>query len=177
MQIDDSIPGEVFRALVFAANKHRNQRRKDSERSPYINHPLDVVEILWRVGGVRDEIILVAAALHDTVEDTGTKPDEIEGLFGRTVRELVLEVSDDKSLPKDVRKQLQVENAPHKSPQAKALKLADKITNVRDIRTRPPDDWTDERRADYIQWARDVVEGLRGTNPGLEAEFDQIAAD
>lgn len=177
MKIDDSIPGEVFRALVFAASRHRNQRRKDSDHSPYINHPLDVVDLLWRVGRVRDTVTLVAAALHDTVEDTGTKPEEIEALFGIEVCELVLEVSDDKSLPKDVRKRLQVERAAHKSLRAKTLKLADKITNVRDIRTRPPEDWPDERRTGYVQWAREVVNGLRGVNLALEAEFDRIAAD
>jgi guanosine-3',5'-bis(diphosphate) 3'-pyrophosphohydrolase len=177
MQIDDSIPGEVFRALVFAASRHRNQRRKDAEHSPYINHPLDVVEILWRLGGVRDQVTLVAAALHDTVEDTATTPEEIEELFGRAVRDLVLEVTDDKSLPKDVRKRLQVEHAAHKSLRAKNLKLADKITNVRDIRARPPEDWPAERRVGYLQWAQAVVNGLRGANPALEAEFDRITSE
>lgn len=175
MQIEDTIPGEVFRALVFAAAKHRDQRRKDAERSPYINHPLEVVELLWRVGGVRDVVTLTAAALHDTVEDTGTRPEEIEALFGAAVRDLVLEVSDDKSLPKEVRKRLQVEHAAHKSTRAKMLKLADKITNVRDMLLKPPDDWPEQRRVEYVQWARDVVAGLRGANPALEAEFDRVA--
>jgi GTP diphosphokinase / guanosine-3',5'-bis(diphosphate) 3'-diphosphatase len=177
MEIDDSIPGEILKALVFAAERHRNQRRKDSDHSPYINHPLDVVDLLWRVGGVRDQVILVAAALHDTVEDTGTQPEEIETLFGHEVRDLVLEVSDDKSLPKDMRKRLQVEHAAQKSLRAKTLKLADKIANVRDIRTRPPADWPDDRRTGYVLWAREVVAGLRGANPSLEAEFDRISTD
>jgi len=175
MQIDESITAEVLRALVFAAERHRNQRRKDSEKSPYINHPLDVVEILWRVGGVRDGITLVAAALHDTVEDTGTTPEEIEALFGAEVRAAVQEVTDDKSLPKDERKRLQIENAPHKSQRAKVIKLGDKITNVRDILARPPSDWPEQRRREYVVWARAVVAGLRGANPALEAEFDRIA--
>jgi guanosine-3',5'-bis(diphosphate) 3'-pyrophosphohydrolase len=175
VQIDDTIPGEALRALVFAAGKHRDQRRKDAERSPYINHPLEVVELLWRLGGVRDAVTLAAAALHDTVEDTATRPEEIEALFGPAVRDLVLEVSDDKSLPKDVRKRLQVEHAAHKSTRAKMLKLADKITNVRDILSRPPADWSQQRRVEYVQWARDVVAGLRGANPALEAEFDRVA--
>jgi GTP diphosphokinase / guanosine-3',5'-bis(diphosphate) 3'-diphosphatase len=174
MQIDDSIPGMVLRGLVFAADRHRNQRRKDSEHSPYINHPLEVVEILWRIGEVRDAVTLTAAALHDTVEDTGTKPDEIEALFSADVRAVVLEVSDDKSLPKEVRKRLQVENAPHKSERAKLIKLADKITNVRDIITRPPQDWPEQRRLEYVAWARAVVAGMRDTNPALEAEFDRV---
>lgn len=176
MQIDDSIPGEVLRALVFAAGRHRNQRRKDNEKSPYINHPLDVVETLWRVGGVRDSVALVAAALHDTVEDTGTKPEEIEAHFGLEVRGVVLEVSDDKSLPKEERKRLQIVHAPHKSLRAKLVKLGDKITNVRDVIVRPPDDWSETRCREYVIWASAVVAGLRGANPALEAEFDRIVS-
>lgn len=176
MQIDDSVPGEVLRALLFAAEKHRNQTRKDIEKTPYINHPLAVVELLWRVGGVRDGATLAAAALHDTVEDTGTKPEEIEALFGPAVRALVLEVSDDKSLPKHVRKQLQVEHAAHKSHSAKLIKLGDKISNVRDVIISPPDDWPEERRRDYIAWASAVVAGLRGACPALEEEFDRVVA-
>jgi guanosine-3',5'-bis(diphosphate) 3'-pyrophosphohydrolase len=176
MQIDDAIPGEVLRALVFAAGRHRNQRRKDNEKSPYINHPLDVVEMLWRIGGVRDSVTLVAAALHDTVEDTGTLPEEIAAEFGPEVCAVVLEVSDDKSLPKQERKRLQIEHASHKSLRAKNVKLGDKITNVRDIIVRPPDDWSETRRREYVLWAQAVVEGLRGANPALEAEFDRIVS-
>ena len=174
MQIDDAIPGEVLHALVFAARRHRNQRRKDVEKSPYINHPLDVVEMLWRIGGVRDCVTLVAAALHDTVEDTGTLPEEIEAEFGPEVRAVVMEVTDDKSLPKEVRKQLQIEHAAHKSLRAKHVKLGDKITNVRDVIVSPPLDWPETRRTEYVLWAQAVVAGLRGANPALEAEFDRI---
>jgi len=176
MQIDDSIPGDVLRALVFAAERHRGQRRKDPEKTPYINHPLQVVEMLWRVGGVRDSVTLVAAALHDTVEDTGTRPEEIEEFFGAEVRAVVLEVSDDKSLPKAERKRLQIEHAPHKSLRAKQVKLGDKITNVRDVIDTPPTDWSEAVRRGYIDWALAVVAGLRGANPALEAEFDRIVA-
>ena len=177
MQIDEAVTGEVIRALVFAAARHRNQRRKDTERSPYINHLLDVVDLLWRVGGVRDKATLVAAALHDTVEDTGTTPEEIEAAFGREVRGLVLEVTDDKSLPKETRKRLQIEHAPHKTPRAKLIKLADKIANVRDIRAHPPEDWPTERRVEYVRWARAVVAGMRGASAALEAEFDRVSGD
>jgi GTP diphosphokinase / guanosine-3',5'-bis(diphosphate) 3'-diphosphatase len=176
MQIDDSIPGEVLRALVFAADRHRTQKRKDSEKSPYINHPLAVVEILWRVGQVRDGVTLTAAALHDTVEDTGTKPEEIAEFFGAEVATAVLEVTDDKSLPKEKRKRLQVENAPHKSSRAKTIKLGDKISNVHDMIACPPSDWPEKRRREYVVWAREVVAGMRGTNPALENEFDRVAA-
>ena len=177
MQIDDSVPGEVLRALLFAAEKHRNQTRKDIEKTPYINHPLAVVELLWRVGGVRDGATLAAAALHDTVEDTGTHPAEIESEFGAEVLSIVLEVTDDKSLPKAERKRLQVENAPHKSQKAKLLKLADKICNVGDILRSPPADWSMQRRQEYLLWTEQVVAGLRGTHPDLECRYDELLAE
>src|SRR5215210_2152517 len=122
-QMDEST-GSLLKALRFSAEKHNDQRRKDPKASPYINHPIQVAEILWTIGDVRDVTLLVASILHDTIEDTATKPDEIRSLFGEDVLSVVLEVTDDKSLPKQVRKQLQVEHAPHKTHNAKLLKLA-----------------------------------------------------
>jgi (p)ppGpp synthase/HD superfamily hydrolase len=124
--------GFFLAALRFSADKHRNQRRKDPEKNPYINHPIQVAETLWSVGGITVINTLVAAILHDTIEDTDTSPAEIQCNFGEAVLDLVLEVSDNKSLPKMERKRLQVENAPHKSPAAKCLKLADFICNLRE---------------------------------------------
>ena len=89
--------GKLLEAIRFAAEKHRTQRRKDSERSPYINHPIEVVQLLWDVGGVRDVDVLLAAVLHDTIEDTDTRPEEIRDRFGEAVLAFVLEVSDEKS--------------------------------------------------------------------------------
>ena len=171
--MDDSV-GWVLKATRFAAEKHSDQRRKDSKSSPYINHPIQVAETLWTLGEVRDITLLVASILHDTVEDTGTKPDEIRAAFGEDVLALVMELTDDKSLPKQVRKQLQVENAPHKSRNAKLLKLADKICNVHDILASPPDDWSLERRREYLLWTEQVVAGLRGVNARLENQYDEL---
>ena len=164
-------------ALRFAAEKHRDQRRKDSSRSPYINHPIAVAEILWRTGGVRDMITLTAALLHDTVEDTATSPDEIRAQFGEEVLSVVLEVTDDKHLPKARRKELQIETAAHKSPRARQLKLADKINNVIDVTHTPPSDWSQERLREYLDWTERVVDGMRGQNPRLEAEYDRVLAE
>src|SRR5689334_21040807 len=116
----------ILKALSFSAEKHKSQRRKGAEESPYINHPINVAQLLWEVGGVREIATIVAAILHDTVEDTETTPEEIEENFGQVVRKLVEEVSDDKSLPKAERKRLQIEHAPHLSLGAKQIKLADK---------------------------------------------------
>src|SRR5262245_41683346 len=131
MTTDDTL--RILKALKFSADKHRNQRRKDREASPYINHPIDVAEMLVRVGNVEDADVVCAAILHDTIEDTSARPEEIDREFGANVLSMVMEVTDDKTLPKAVRKQLQVENAPHKSPGAKQIKIADKISNLRDI--------------------------------------------
>ena len=149
----------LLKALTFAARKHRDQRRKDAEASPYINHPIEVAEIIARIGGVDDVTVLQAALLHDTVEDTQTSPDELEREFGATVRKLVEEVTDDKSLPKQERKRLQIQHAPHLSPRAKLIKLADKICNVRDVTHSPPKDWDERRRVAYFDWAAKVIAG------------------
>jgi guanosine-3',5'-bis(diphosphate) 3'-pyrophosphohydrolase len=164
-------------ALRFAAEKHRDQRRKDTARSPYINHPIAVAEILWRVGEVRDPVTLAAALLHDTIEDTGTSPDEVRTRFGEEILSLVLEVTDDKSLSKEKRKELQVETAPHKSLRARQIKLADKISNVIDVTYTPPADWSRERLREYLNWTERVINGLRGPNPRLEAEYDRVLAE
>jgi len=168
--------GQMFEAIRFAANKHRNQRRRDSAKSPYINHPIEVVQLLWEVGGVRDMHVLSAAILHDTIEDTDTRPKEISDRFGEEVLSLVLEVTDDKSLPKAKRKRLQIETAPHKSYGAKLIKLADKSCNVRNLISMPPTDWSLKRRREYLLWTEQVVAGLRGTNAALEEYYDHELA-
>jgi guanosine-3',5'-bis(diphosphate) 3'-pyrophosphohydrolase len=167
---------ELLRALRFAADKHRDQRRKGAEASPYINHPIEVAELLATVGGVDHLVTLQAAILHDTVEDTETTREDIEREFGPEVAEIVMEVTDDKSLPKEERKRLQVEHAPHLSRYAQQIKLADKISNVRSIIHTPPPDWSQERREQYLRWAGEVVDGLRGCNPALEELFDRQVA-
>lgn len=162
----------VLRAASFAADRHRNQRRKDAEASPYINHPLALAEILAREGGVTDAEVIAAALLHDTVEDTSTTPGDIEAHFGRRIRTIVAEVTDDKSLPKAERKRLQVERAGTKSFEARLVKLADKIANLSDIAAAPPANWSQARKDAYFAWAKAVVDAMRGTNAALEAAFD-----
>jgi GTP diphosphokinase / guanosine-3',5'-bis(diphosphate) 3'-diphosphatase len=163
----------LLHAIKFSAEKHRNQRRKGADAFPYINHPIDVADILWRIGSVRDIDTIVAAILHDTLEDTDTTPGEIAALFGKDVLAVVEEVTDDKTLPKEERKRLQVINAYHKSTAAKLIKLADKISNVNDIRDSPPQEWSIERRLNYLDWANNVALGLRGVNSALEEHFDE----
>jgi len=168
--------GPVFDALQFAARKHRDQRRKDPEASPYINHPIALANILWREGGVHDPLVICAALLHDTIEDTATTEAELAGRFGAAVARIVMEVTDDKALDKETRKRLQVEHAPHISAEAKLVKLADKIANLRDIASSPPAGWPLARRREYFEWAKRVVDGLRGVHPALERVFDEAYA-
>jgi GTP diphosphokinase / guanosine-3',5'-bis(diphosphate) 3'-diphosphatase len=167
-------PALILEAAAFAADKHRTQRRKDKSASPYINHPIALAALLANDGAVSDARVLAAALLHDTIEDTETTADELERSFGAAVRDIVLEVTDDKSLPKAARKQRQVEHAPHISHEAKLVKLADKICNLRDVLASPPADWPPSRKREYFDWANDVVSGLRGTNAPLEAIFDAL---
>jgi guanosine-3',5'-bis(diphosphate) 3'-pyrophosphohydrolase len=162
----------LFSALAFAAEKHRDQKRKGEEASPYINHPIEVARILAAEGGVTDPIVLAAAILHDTVEDTTTTHAELIEHFGHAIADVVAEVTDDKTLPKSERKRLQIEHAPHLSDEAKRVKLADKIANIRDVAARPPQWWPLERRQQYFDWAKEVVDGLRGVDPALEHAFD-----
>jgi guanosine-3',5'-bis(diphosphate) 3'-pyrophosphohydrolase len=164
---------QLIQAIAFAANKHRNQRRKDADASPYINHPIALADVLANEGGVTDETVLIAAILHDTIEDTETTAEELTAIFGETITAIVLEVTDDKALPKAERKRLQIEHAPTISAAAKLVKLADKICNLRDIVASPPEKWSLERRQAYFDWAKAVVNGLRGIHPELEQIFDE----
>jgi len=167
----------LVKAAHFAAGRHRFQRRKGEDGSPYINHPLEVADLVANVGGVTDVRVLAAAILHDTVEDTPTTLEELETLFGSDVSALVAELTDDKRLPKHERKRLQIEHAPHLSDAVKPVKLADKICNVRDVTNNPPVDWSVERRKEYLSWAEQVVAGLRGANRHLEERFDVVLQD
>lgn len=166
---------ELLKALRFAAIRHIPQHRKGPGEIPYINHPIEVAELLSRVAAVDDLVVLQAALLHDTVEDTETTGEEIESIFGAEVRGVVEEVTDDKSLPKGERKRLQVEHAPHLSPRAKLVKLADKTSNVRESVENPPSDWSVERQRDYILWAKQVVTELGDVNTELRQMFERAA--
>jgi GTP diphosphokinase / guanosine-3',5'-bis(diphosphate) 3'-diphosphatase len=163
-------------ALAFAAFKHRDQRRKDAAASPYINHPIALAQVLAVEAGIQDEKVLIAAILHDTVEDTETTPEELQERFGRKIASIVAEVTDDKALAKSERKQLQIEHASSLSKRARLVKLADKICNVRDVANAPPKGWPLRRQREYFEWAKRVVDRLRGTNRKLEALFDEAYA-
>ncbi|OAI52246.1 phosphohydrolase [Betaproteobacteria bacterium SCGC AG-212-J23] len=167
----------LLKALAFAADKHRHQKRKDAEASPYINHPIALANVLVDEGGVEDIEVLCAALLHDTIEDTDTTQEELVNAFGSRIAHIVAEVTDDKNLKSEERKRLQIEHAPRLSVEAKLVKLADKTCNLRDIVVRPPAKWDLTRRREYFDWAKRVVDGLRGVHPRLEAAFDAAFAE
>jgi len=166
----------IVDAAAFAADRHRNQRRKDADATPYINHPLTLAHVLMAEGDVDDVETIVAAILHDTIEDTRTTREEIAARFGEEIASVVQEVTDDKTQKKERRKELQVEHAPHLSRRARAVKLADKICNLRDVADSPPAGWDLARRQEYFDWAKRVIDGLRGSYPKLERAFDEAYA-
>lgn len=168
---------KLVRAVHFAAIKHASQRRKDRAETPYINHPIEVTELLQRLGGVEDESVLVAALLHDTIEDTDATEAEILEAFGSEVASLVVQCTDDKRLEKAERKRLQIVNAAKKSPGAKQIKIADKICNLRSILADPPVGWSVQRQREYFEWAAQVCAGLAGVNPKLDSEVQRVLAE
>ena len=167
-------PGFLLHAVDFACIKHRDQRRKNKFAAPYINHPVGVAQILWAEGGVRDIDVLQAAILHDTVEDTDTTHEELVKEFGQKVADIVKDVTDDKSMPKDKRKRHQVEHAKHISQEAKVVKLADKLYNLRDLRDCPPSGWDTKRIQGYFVWCQAVVKSVSGANSLLEAALKDL---
>jgi len=161
----------ILRAAHTAAQWHASQRRKGKAAEPYVNHLIEVAFLVGNAGGSTDAI--VAAYLHDAVEDQNIAPAFIAEMFGEPVAGFVLEVTDDKALPYAARKAQQVRTSAGKSPEAKLIKLADKISNVRSVARDPPEDWSPERCRAYVSWCGEVVAGLRGASPFLENAFDE----
>jgi (p)ppGpp synthase/HD superfamily hydrolase len=172
----DASISAILTSLHFAADKHRDQRRKGAEASPYVNHLIEVAELLAREGGVTDAITLQAAILHDTLEDTETTPEELDARFGVEVRWIVEEVTDDKQFSKAERKRLQIVHAKHLSARAKLVKMADKIANLRSLMQAPPVEWSMKQKREYVAWSDRVGEGLQGCNVKLEQSFDIAVA-
>lgn len=174
---DDSIPAapvqRILGAAKFAAAKHATQKRKGAAAEPYVNHVIEVAQLVASSSEVLDTNLVIASLLHDTIEDTNTTAEELEQEFGPDVATLVIEMTDDKSLPKEDRKALQVKNAPHKSARAQVIKLADKISNLRSLLASPPATWNAQRIREYFAWAHQVVNALSVPNPILKAEFDR----
>jgi len=167
----------LFLALEFAAYKHRHQRRKSGDQAPYINHPITVARILANVGGVHDEDVLIAAVLHDTIEDTETTREELIAAFGTRVCEYVEEVTDDKSLPKAERKLRQISHARELSPGATLIKIADKTANCGDLTHSPPADWSKDRLLEYLDWAEKVVSQCATVNEAMLTRFRAVVAE
>ena len=164
----------VLKAAQFAAIKHRDQRRKDVESSPYIIHPITIALTIAEIGGIEEQELLAAALLHDTLEDTDTSVSELDEIFGETVRKYVEEVTDDKSLPKDERKHKQIDHASTLSRGATLIKLGDKISNVSDVTHSPPEGWDTERRKQYLDWAEAVINNCPKVNKALEVHFSEV---
>lgn len=174
MSINEADLELLLKALTFAAHKHKDQRRRDVDASPYINHPISLADILCNEAKITDIETICGALLHDTVEDTETTAEELENVFGKAICGIVMEVTDDGTLTKAARKQAQIDHAAHISDKAKLVKLADKISNLRDVLNNAPADWSLERRQAYFDWALKVIDQIRGAHAGLEAIFDEV---
>ena len=172
---EDSISdiAQILKAAEFAADKHRDQRRKGKSRRPYIGHCIEVASMVADIGRCDDANVIMAALLHDTVEDAGTTREEIREGFGEKVDKLVAEVTDDKSLKKKERKEGQVEHAPTLSDGAKLIKIADKISNVRELAYDPPRKWSVARKSRYYDWAERVVNAMGLVDPEMRLVFDK----
>ena len=166
----------VLRAADAAARWHVHQRRKGPAEEPYINHLVEVAMLVAEATDGTDTNLVIAALLHDAIEDSEVPKEMIAEIFGEDVASIVAEVTDDKGIPKAERKLRQIETAATKSPRAKILKLADKTSNLRAIAASPPPDRSVKRRIEYVLWARDVAKGLRGVNQRLEDQFDEAVA-
>jgi (p)ppGpp synthase/HD superfamily hydrolase len=164
----------VLEAARFAAERHAAQRRKGSSEEPYVNHLLEVAGLVADAVEEPAPEMLVAALLHDVVEDTTTTAAEVRTRFGDEVAGLVAELTDDKSLPKQERKRLQVERAGNKSAGAQAIKLADLVSNLRSLLVNPPTGWSSGRKEEYVAWARMVKERLAAPPAGLVTEFGRV---
>jgi (p)ppGpp synthase/HD superfamily hydrolase len=165
----------VLRAADVAARWHVHQRRKGPAQEPYMNHLLEVASLVTEATGGTEPSVVIAALLHDAIEDQEVPAALIAREFGQKVADIVMEVTDDKALLKDERKRKQVESSHKKSREAKLIKLADKTSNLRAVTLSPAHDWSVKRRLEYIEWSKSVVAGLRGTSPWLEQQFDEAA--
>lgn len=167
----------VMAALAFAARAHANQRRKGAAQEPYVNHLIEVAELVAEATGGGDEDALIAALLHDVVEDTPITAEELAAQFGAEVARVVVENSDDMTLPKDARRRARIESAPRKSARARLVKSADLISNLRAMAASPPAGWPVDRKLGYLEGCRALMDAARGPNPWIEARFDETAAE
>jgi HD domain len=164
----------LTKALAFAAEAHRNHRRKGASQEPYINHLIEVLDLVASVDG-GDVDVLIAALLHDVLEDTGTDNDELVATFGERVARIVQENSDDMTLPKPARRRARLAGISKKSPEARLVKFADIISNLRAIAVSPPAGWSNDRRLGYLDSCRNLVDAGRGCNAEIERIFDDSA--
>jgi (p)ppGpp synthase/HD superfamily hydrolase len=163
----------VSEAAELAARRHNGMARKGRGNEPYINHLAEVANLLAAATEGADAELVAAGWLHDTVEDTETTREELAKKFSERVAALVIEVTDDMRLPKDQRRQKQIVDAPKKSPGAKLIKIADKISNIRARILPQPDQDERDDLIDYVAWAEQVVRGCRGGNAMLDRTFDE----
>lgn len=155
----------VFAALSFAAQRHRDAPRPGAD--PCLAHPIAVADAIVSIGGVTDAVVLCAALLHDVVNNTETPPQLLMDRFGREIADVVLDISDDRSLPEVQRRRVQVAYAPNLSGRARLVRLADMLCRLRRLAAVPR-----AERAAEVAWVAQMVAGLGGMNTALETAAD-----
>lgn len=161
----------LLQALDFAAQRHSAQRRKGPDAAPYVNHLIEVAMLVSSVAGIQDTDVLIAAVLHDVLEDTPTTAEEVTERFGHRVCQFVQALSDDKSLPRKRRRQITLEHLPEMEAFVKVVKLADLTSNIKLL----PQSWSLEHRLEYLEWSESAASICEGECPALAELYWQRA--
>jgi (p)ppGpp synthase/HD superfamily hydrolase len=144
---------KLFEALEYASKLHKDQRRKGNGGSPYVNHLIEVASLLSRVAEVTDHEVIIAAILHDVLEDTEAREGDIFDRFGGTVLAYVKHVTDDKLLSLEKRRIAQLKSIENSSSQIQLIKLADHCSNIASL----PPSWDRARLESYISWSHSIA--------------------
>jgi guanosine-3',5'-bis(diphosphate) 3'-pyrophosphohydrolase len=167
----------VLDAVAFSAEKHKLQVKSNAKKTPYIIHPLEVADHVARIGGVYDKDVLIAALLHDVLDDTATTEKEISNLYGNNVASYVVEMTTTKGISLKEQKKEQIRSAFHQTPSVAIIKLSDKLSNLETLAKNPPSNWSRDRIDQYFQWAQSVIENLPESNLPLKKQVKQVIAD
>lgn len=167
----------ALRAADFAARAHRTDRRRGDADSPYMNHVLEVAALLAETTGGRDPLLVTAALLHDLPAKTSIPRETIEREFGREAAAVVYEAHMERGGDREDRRRTEIDAAPRMSPRARQLKLADKTSSIRGLRSAPPAGWGRAEAEHYLTWAEAVAAGCAGVNPALDRAFRDAVAD
>ena len=175
--INEKNVDQILDASLFAAEKHQNQTKNNEKKTPYIIHPIEVADIVMRVGHVYKQDVLVAALLHDVIEDTGASFEDIAKRYGIVASSYVKEMTEKKELSLKERKKAQIIGAFHQTPDVAVIKFSDKLSNLNTLLKNPPSTWSRDKVDQYFLWAQSVIENLPESNQLLKKAVKQVITD